>query len=191
LPDFVYMTQVKTFLICLNVVHRWLGFYIDLRPTCPSTPRKASLWMRGTNGMFKTLGRTTMERGEQAAATARRKTFNALSRRDLLAGSVATGAAVILHGGPSAAADGKKTFTILHTNDLHSNLIGMGPASDYTPFTLNDDTTRGGFARLATMIAKSATSVARSQYGSNMSAPKVTTTSWLARITISSAATAS
>jgi len=36
----------------------------------------------------------------------------------------------------AAAADGKKTFTILHTNDLHSNLIGMGPASDYTPFTL-------------------------------------------------------
>ena len=54
----------------------------------------------------------------------------------------------------AAAADGKKTFTILHTNDLHSNFIGMGPASDYTPFTLNDDTTRGGYARLATLIAK-------------------------------------
>ena len=46
----------------------------------------------------------------------------------------------------------KKTFTILHTNDIHSNLIGMGPSSDYTPFTLNDDPTRGGFARLATLI---------------------------------------
>ena len=46
----------------------------------------------------------------------------------------------------------KRTFTILHTNDIHSNLIGMGPSSDYTPFTLNDDTTRGGFARLATLI---------------------------------------
>ena len=34
---------------------------------------------------------------------------------------------------------GKKTFTILHTNDLHSNFIGMAPSSDYTPFTLNDD----------------------------------------------------
>jgi 5'-nucleotidase/UDP-sugar diphosphatase len=31
----------------------------------------------------------------------------------------------------------KTTFTILHTNDMHSNFIGMGPASDYTPFTLN------------------------------------------------------
>src|SRR5664279_5376285 len=54
----------------------------------------------------------------------------------------------------SAAADGKKTFTILHTNDLHSNFIGMAPASDYSPFTLNDDATRGGFARLATLIAQ-------------------------------------
>ena len=48
----------------------------------------------------------------------------------------------------------KKTFTILHTNDMHSSFIGMGPASDYTPFTLNDDTTRGGYARLAALIAK-------------------------------------
>jgi 5'-nucleotidase / UDP-sugar diphosphatase len=58
---------------------------------------------------------------------------------------------------PAAAADGKKTFTILHTNDLHSNLIGMAPALDYTaspPINLNDDKTRGGFARLATLIAK-------------------------------------
>ncbi len=46
----------------------------------------------------------------------------------------------------------KKTFTILHTNDMHSNLIGMGPASDYTPFTLNDDNTRGGYARIATVL---------------------------------------
>ena len=30
----------------------------------------------------------------------------------------------------------------------------MGPASDYSPFTLNDDTTRGGYARLAGLIAK-------------------------------------
>jgi len=48
----------------------------------------------------------------------------------------------------------KKTFTILHTNDLHSSFIGMGPSADYTPFTLNDDATRGGYARLAALIAK-------------------------------------
>ena len=48
----------------------------------------------------------------------------------------------------------KKTFTILHTNDMHSSFIGMGPAADYTPFTLSDDATRGGYARLATLIAE-------------------------------------
>ncbi|MEI7981481.1 MAG: hypothetical protein WCI71_07485, partial [Bacteroidota bacterium] len=47
-----------------------------------------------------------------------------------------------------------KTFTILHTNDLHSSFIGMGPSSDYTPFKLNDDKTIGGYARLAGLIAQ-------------------------------------
>lgn len=47
-----------------------------------------------------------------------------------------------------------KTFTILHSNDIHSAFIGMGPAADYTPFTLNDDATRGGYARLAALIAQ-------------------------------------
>jgi 5'-nucleotidase/UDP-sugar diphosphatase len=76
------------------------------------------------------------------------------SRREVLATSAAATFMVLLHGEPGAAADGKKIFTILHTNDLHSNLIGMAPASDYTPFTLNDDKARGGFARLASLIAK-------------------------------------
>ncbi len=48
----------------------------------------------------------------------------------------------------------KKTFTILHTNDMHSAFIGLGPAADYTPFTLNDDETLGGYARQATLIAQ-------------------------------------
>jgi 5'-nucleotidase/UDP-sugar diphosphatase len=74
-------------------------------------------------------------------------------RREVLAGSAAAGATALIGGQPAAAADGKRTFTILHTNDIHSNLIGMAPSSDYTPFTLNDDGTRGGFARLATLIA--------------------------------------
>ena len=81
-------------------------------------------------------------------------TLKSLSRRELLAGSAAAGAVVVLRGEPAAATGGRKTFTILHTNDLHSNLIGMAPASDYSPFTLNEDATRGGFARLATLIAK-------------------------------------
>jgi 5'-nucleotidase len=57
-------------------------------------------------------------------------------------------------GGLYAALGGKKTFTILHTNDMHTSFIGMGPAADYTPFKLNDDNTRGGYARLAALIAK-------------------------------------
>jgi 5'-nucleotidase/UDP-sugar diphosphatase len=44
------------------------------------------------------------------------------------------------------------SLTILHTNDLHSHLQGHGPEKDYTPATPNDDTTVGGFARLATAV---------------------------------------
>jgi 5'-nucleotidase / UDP-sugar diphosphatase len=77
-----------------------------------------------------------------------------ISRREFLAGAVAVGATILLPGGLYSAVDGKKTFTILHTNDMHTSFIGMGPAADYTPFALNDDTTLGGYARLATMIAQ-------------------------------------
>jgi 5'-nucleotidase/UDP-sugar diphosphatase len=78
---------------------------------------------------------------------------DAFSRRDFLAGSAAVGA-TILAAPLAAAAGGTRTFTILHTNDMHSAFIGMGPAADYTPFTLNDDTTRGGYARMGALIAK-------------------------------------
>jgi len=77
-----------------------------------------------------------------------------LSRRDFVAGAVAVGASILLPGEPAAATPGKRTFTILHTNDMHSAFIGMGPESDYTPFSLNDDNTRGGYARLGALIAK-------------------------------------
>jgi 5'-nucleotidase / UDP-sugar diphosphatase len=46
-----------------------------------------------------------------------------------------------------------KKITILHTNDLHSRLIGYGPESAYTPLTINDDKTVGGFARIASIIS--------------------------------------
>jgi 5''-nucleotidase/2'',3''-cyclic phosphodiesterase and related esterases len=46
----------------------------------------------------------------------------------------------------------EKKITILHTNDLHSHIIGFGPESAYTPLTINDDKTVGGFARIATII---------------------------------------
>ena len=43
-------------------------------------------------------------------------------------------------------------ITILHTNDMHSRMLGFSPNSDYTPFSLNDDATRGGMARVKSII---------------------------------------
>jgi 5'-nucleotidase len=50
--------------------------------------------------------------------------------------------------------EGKRVFTILHSNDMHSNFIGVGPSSDYTPMSLNDDATKGGYSRLAALITQ-------------------------------------
>ena len=44
-------------------------------------------------------------------------------------------------------------LTILHTNDMHSKLTGYGPEIEYSPLSLNDDNTLGGFARLATLFS--------------------------------------
>ena len=41
---------------------------------------------------------------------------------------------------------------VLHSNDLHSNLTGFSPESEYTPCSVDDDDTRGGFARIAALI---------------------------------------
>ena len=76
-----------------------------------------------------------------------------LSRREFLAGAAAFGADICLARiRPSRQRTERRPSPILHTNDMHASFIGMGPASDYTPFTLNDDTTRGGYARLAALI---------------------------------------
>jgi len=71
--------------------------------------------------------------GKQTTTDVSRKT---LSRREFLAGSAAVGAMILTKPLFAAAQEKtmKKTFTILHTDDMHSALIGMGPASDYTPF---------------------------------------------------------
>jgi 5'-nucleotidase / UDP-sugar diphosphatase len=45
-----------------------------------------------------------------------------------------------------------KKIIILHTNDLHSRLLGYAPESSYTPLTREDDNTAGGFARIASII---------------------------------------
>lgn len=48
--------------------------------------------------------------------------------------------------------DGK--LVIIHTNDLHSRLMGYALESEYTPLSVGDDNTKGGFARIATIIRK-------------------------------------
>lgn len=46
----------------------------------------------------------------------------------------------------------EKKITILHTNDLHSRLMGYAPESAYSPLTVNNDKTLGGFARISSII---------------------------------------
>jgi hypothetical protein len=41
----------------------------------------------------------------------------------------------------------EKLLTIIHTNDLHSHLLGFSPNIDYTPLKIGDDQTVGGWAK--------------------------------------------
>ncbi|MBW1880436.1 MAG: metallophosphoesterase, partial [Deltaproteobacteria bacterium] len=50
------------------------------------------------------------------------------------------------------AACAESQLTILHTNDTHSHMLGMGPNLEYTPDATGDDDTLGGKARLKTLI---------------------------------------
>ena len=47
-----------------------------------------------------------------------------------------------------------KQLVILHTNDLHSHLNGFAPEYNYSPLSINDDKTTGGFSRIAGLIAE-------------------------------------
>ncbi len=51
----------------------------------------------------------------------------------------------------TAANAAQKKITIVHTNDMHSHLLGFSPNIDYTPETTGDDKTAGGWARIATV----------------------------------------
>jgi 5'-nucleotidase / UDP-sugar diphosphatase len=46
----------------------------------------------------------------------------------------------------------EKIISIIHTNDLHSHLLGFSPNIDYRPDITGDDGTKGGWARVATVI---------------------------------------
>ena len=52
------------------------------------------------------------------------------------------------------ADDGKKRVVLLHTNDLHSHLDGLGPQADFTPEVSDGDATTGGLARIASLIER-------------------------------------
>jgi len=43
-------------------------------------------------------------------------------------------------------------LTIIHTNDMHSHVLGAPPNIEYTPSVTGDDETIGGWARIATVI---------------------------------------
>ena len=91
------------------------------------------------------------------------RTAKQLNRRAFMAASLAAGTGIAVAAPQRAEAKAKAplTFTILYVNDLHSNFIGMAPSADYTPFSLNDDETRGGFARLAAKIGERRTAAER------------------------------
>ena len=56
--------------------------------------------------------------------------------------------------GPVPVNDGPLELIILHTNDLHDQLMAWGPSADFSPATAGDDTTQGGFSRLAALIQR-------------------------------------
>ncbi|HEU4580215.1 MAG TPA: 5'-nucleotidase C-terminal domain-containing protein [Polyangiaceae bacterium] len=76
----------------------------------------------------------------------------------------AAGAGTAGLGGTAGAPDdgprAPQKLLLLHTNDIHSHLMGFGPERDYTPATTNDDATHGGFARLASAIGRARASAA-------------------------------
>ena len=48
----------------------------------------------------------------------------------------------------------QKEITILHTNDLHSHVLGFSPNIDYRPDVIGGDATKGGWGRVATVLKR-------------------------------------
>jgi len=66
----------------------------------------------------------TSKAQEPAAAGDGKET---LSRREFLAGAAAISVTMLMPGYLCAAPAGARTFTILHTNDMHASFIKMYP----------------------------------------------------------------
>ena len=47
-----------------------------------------------------------------------------------------------------------RELTLLHTNDLHSHVLGFSPTIDYRPDATGVDATKGGWARVATVLKR-------------------------------------
>ena len=60
--------------------------------------------------------------------------------------------AILVASGGLVCSQTSKKIVILYTNDVHSRVTGFGPESNYTPLTVDDDITKGGFARIASII---------------------------------------
>lgn len=54
---------------------------------------------------------------------------------------------------PLTASAGDRKLTLMHTNDMHSHLLGFYPTIDYMP-GITGDGTKGGWARISTVIKK-------------------------------------
>lgn len=59
---------------------------------------------------------------------------------------------LLLVVGPYSSEAAAKSLTIIHSNDMHSHLLGAPPNIDYTPSGTGDDRTIGGWARIAAVI---------------------------------------
>jgi len=55
---------------------------------------------------------------------------------------------------PADLLAGEIGITIIHTNDLHSHIQGFSPILDYRPEVAGGDSTKGGWARVATAIRR-------------------------------------
>src|SRR6478736_4820212 len=100
----------------------------------------------------------------EVGCTERSRAVSCRTQVSLLAASLLAAACGSSNGTgqPDAGGDAgvPQKLLILHTNDIHSHLMGWAPEVDYTPAVPNDDTTRGGMARLASAIGAAKMSAA-------------------------------
>ncbi|MGD2295275.1 MAG: bifunctional UDP-sugar hydrolase/5'-nucleotidase [Candidatus Aminicenantes bacterium] len=61
---------------------------------------------------------------------------------------------LFLLGGPFSVGGKEIALTVVHTNDMHSHLLGYAPNIEFSPESTGDDDTFGGWARLATVISE-------------------------------------